>query len=107
VFDSALKETIMNSLVEAKVGDYLINRMHYNPYDCGTILECMRRAAQLAGHDLDEEFRFSGLGAGPEARIAAGIVDLALLGGGCETTEYAIRSEIRNWITRNPRKGRH
>jgi hypothetical protein len=96
----------MNSLVEAKIGDYLVNRYHYNPYDCGTILECMRDLARMAGHDLNEEFRSAGLGAGPEARIAAGIVDLAMLGGGCETTDYAIRSEIGRWLRTRPRKGR-
>lgn len=96
----------MNSLVEARIGDYLINRLHCNYYDCGTILECMRSLARVSGFTLDEPYRFAGLGAGPEARIASGIVDLALMGGGAETSEYAIRSQIRDWLIKNPRKGR-
>jgi len=96
----------MNSLVEAKVVDYLVNRLHCDPFDCGTVLQCMRSLACAAGHELDERFRFAGLGAGPEGRMAAGIVDLAMMGAGCETTEYAIRQQLTTWITRNPRKGR-
>lgn len=96
----------MNSLVEAEVGDYLIKRLHYHPFDCGTILECMRSLARMSGGDLDEHFRWVGLGAGPEARIASGITDLALGGGGCETSDYAIRAQIRDWLLKNPRRGR-
>lgn len=95
----------MNSLVEAKVKDTLVHRFHYNPYDCGTILECMRSLATAAGYDLDERFRHAGMSSGPEGRIAAGIVDLALMGGGCETTEHTIRMHVDDWIRRNPSKG--
>jgi len=96
----------MDSLVEAKVGDYLRNGLHINPFDVGTVLECMRSLACAGGNDLDESFRYAGLGAGPEARIASGIVDLALLGGGCETSDYAIRMQVRDWTRRHTRKGR-
>ena len=95
----------MDSLVEAKVKDFLWNWLHYNPYDLGTIVECMRHQARVAGTDLEEDFRFAGLGAGPEGRIAAGIVDRALLGGGCETSDYAIRMQLEEWVRKNPRKG--
>ena len=50
--------------------------------------------------------RYAGLGAGPEARIASGITDKALGGGGCETSDYAVRSQIREWLLRNVRRGR-
>jgi hypothetical protein len=96
----------MNSLVEARVDTYLQSWLHYHPYDCGTILECMRSLARVAGHEVDEDFRFAGLGAGPEARVASGITDLALGGGGCETSDYAIRAQIRDWLLRNVRRGR-
>jgi hypothetical protein len=95
----------MNSLVEAKVKDYLIQRLRYNPHACGTVVEHMRSLARVAGYDLDERFRRANLGAGPEARVASGIVDLALGGGGCETPEYTIRMHVDDWIRRNPVKG--
>ena len=95
----------MNSLAEAKIKEYLVDRLHYDPYDCGTIVECMLNLARLTGHGLDDRFRHAGLGAGPEARIAACLVDRALLGGGCETTEYALRQHIDDWLMHNPPKG--
>jgi len=96
----------MNSLAEAKVRDYLVNFYHYDPYECGTVLECMRDLARVAGHELDERFRHLGLAAGPEASIAAAIVDRALGGPGSDTSEYTIRAQIDNWIRLHPAKGR-
>jgi hypothetical protein len=96
----------MNSLVEAEIRDYLTRKLHYHPYDCGTILERMRTLARVAGYQLDEPFRYAGLGAGPEGRIAAAIVDRALGGGGTEVSDYALRAQIRDWLLRNPRRGR-
>jgi len=95
----------MNSIVEANVKNYLISRWHYNPYDCGTILECMTALARVGGSELTDEFAFAGLGAGPEARVASTIVDRAQLGGGCQTSEYEIRAQINEWIRRFRRKG--
>ena len=95
----------MNSIVEAKIRDFLRYDLHCRPYDCGTIVECMTSLARMAGYDLDETFARAGLGAGPEARVAAAIVDRALGGGGCETSDYAIRTEISRWIRSHPRKG--
>ncbi len=96
----------MNSIVEAEVRDYLCNRLHYDPYQCGAIVERIRNLARMAGHDLDARFAHAGLGAGPEARVAAGIVDLATGGGGCETAAYTIRKEISQWLHTSPRRGR-
>ena len=95
----------MNAITEAKVKDYLISHWHYNPYDCGTILECMTSLARTGGGELADEFAFAGLGAGPEARVASSIVDRALLGGGCQTSEYEIRAQINEWVRRFRRKG--
>ena len=95
----------MNSIVEARIKNYLINRWHYSPFDCGTILECMTALARVGGSELADEFAFAGLGAGPEARVASTIVDRALLGGGCQTSEYEIRGQINDWIRRHRRKG--
>jgi hypothetical protein len=96
----------MDSIVEARIKDFLQYDLHYRAYDCGTIVECMNDLARMAGYDLDDQFARAGLGAGPEARIAAGIVDRALGGGGCETSDYAIRTEINRWVRSHPRKGR-
>ena len=97
----------MNSLAEAKIQDFLIHWLHYRPYDCGTALECMRSLARMAGYDaLDENFAQAGLGAGPDAHIASSITDRALGGGGTETTDYAMRMEINDWLRRFTRKGR-
>ncbi len=96
----------MNSIVEEELRMYLVNRLHYDPYQCGTILEVMRALARMAGHDFDHRFRHAGLGAGPEARVAAGLVDLAMGGGGCETSPYTIRKHIDDWLLKNPAKGR-
>lgn len=95
----------MNSIVEAKIRDFLRYDLHCRPYDCGTIIECITSLARMAGHDLDEGFAHAGLGAGPEARVAAAIVDRALGGNGCETSDYAIKTEISRWIRSHPRKG--
>ncbi len=97
----------MNSIVEAKVNDLLKHDFHFRAYDCGTVIECIRSLAQAAGYDLDDRFAHAGLGAGPEARIASVIVDRALLGGGCEAPDYAIKQEVDRWIRSHPRKGLH
>jgi len=96
----------MNSIVEAKIRDFLQYDLHCRWDDCGTIIEHLTELARMAGHDLDENFARAGLGAGPEARVASAIVDRALGGGGCETPEYAIRTEIGRWVRSRPRKGR-
>jgi len=94
----------MNSIVEAKIGDYLRSRLHLGPYECGAVVYCIRNLARMAGHDLDDRFAGAGLGAGPEARVGAAIVDLALGGGGCETSEYTIRQEVARWLWTTPRR---
>lgn len=95
----------MNAITEAKIKAYLSNRWHYDLYQIGAIVYNMRSLARMAGHDLDDHFRFAGLGAGPEARVASGITDLALGGGGCETSEYAIRHQIQHWLLTTPSMG--
>lgn len=93
----------MNSITEARVLDLLRNHYHYDPYECGTIIQCMRNLARAGGNALDERFQYSGLGSGPEARVAAGIVDRALMGGGSETSDYEVRQEISHWLRTNRR----
>jgi len=95
----------MNSIVEAKVKDFLQNWLKCNPYDCGTIVEQLTAVARVAGHELDERFAEAGLGAGPEARVASRIVGRALLDQGNETPDYAMDKEVRKWLREHPRKG--
>ncbi|MCK4660644.1 MAG: hypothetical protein KAV82_14070 [Phycisphaerae bacterium] len=95
----------MDSIDEAKVMGFLRYRLNYDPYEVGTIIYNMRDLARMAGHALDHRFGGAGLGAGPEARIACGIVELALGGGGCETSMYTIRQEIARWLRTTPPKG--
>ncbi|NLX21196.1 MAG: hypothetical protein GXY55_05920 [Phycisphaerae bacterium] len=96
----------MNSLVEAKVGDFLRNWLHYDPYDCGALLEQMRSLARVRGFQFDERFARAGLGGGPEAAIAAAIVDRSLGGGGCEVSDYEMRKHLDAWQRSMPPKGR-
>ncbi len=95
----------MNSIVEAKVRTYLQDRLHYDPYECGAVVKNLRSLARTAGHELDDRFAHSGLGSGPEGRVAAGIVELALGGGGSETSMYTIRQEIDRWLRTTPLTG--
>ena len=95
----------MNALVETKVRDYLKQTMHYDPYQAGTITYVVRQLAQVVGHGVDERFARVGLGAGPEARVAAAIVDRALGGGGCETSMYTIRQHTDHWLRTTSLKG--
>ncbi|MCP4245712.1 MAG: hypothetical protein GY778_01560 [bacterium] len=95
----------MNSIEEAKVRTYLQYTLHYDPYQVGAIVLNIRNLARMGGHDLDHRFAHAGLGAGPEARIAAGIVELALGGGGCETAMYTIRTQIQQWLLKTPPVG--
>ena len=96
----------MDSIVEAKVRDFLRNWLRADPHDCGTLVDKIWSLARMGGHDLDERFAGAGLGAGPEARVAAGIVDRALGGGGCETSDYTIKAHVAEWLRKNPSLGR-
>ena len=96
----------MNSIAEAKLRNFLRDHLHYDPYECGTIIYNIRSLARMAGHDIDPRFAHAGLGAGPEARVAAGVVELSMVGGGgCETSMYTIRQEIDRWLRNTPPKG--
>lgn len=95
----------MNSIDEAKVRGYLQQDLHYDLYQTGAVMYNMASLARAAGHEIDHRFAAVGLGAGPECRIASGITSLALGGGGCETSMYAIRKEIARWLDTTSAKG--
>ena len=96
----------MDSLVTARVKTYLMTRLHRDASECGAILRVMRSVAQAGGYDVDRRFARAGLAAGPDARIAAGIVNRALSGSsGSATSEYAIKTVLDRWVTQNPSAG--
>jgi len=96
----------MDSLIEARVKRYLRNVLHRDAYECGAIFFNIRQLARHGGYAVDERFARSGLAAGPEARIAASIVDHALGGGGgSASSRYQIRTQINRWVERTPPMG--
>ncbi len=95
----------MNSIDEAKVRGFLQYDLHYDQFQTGTVMYNMTALARAAGHEIDHRFASAGLGAGPECRVASGIISLALGGGGCETSMYAIRTEIGRWLETTSAKG--
>lgn len=96
----------MDSILEKKVKDYLVNRLKYQKTDCGAIVFNMRKVATACGAGFTEKFGEAGLGAGPEARIASEIVDRATLGGGgSASSEAHMRSVIDRWIRNTPPMG--
>ncbi len=96
----------MNSIVEEKVKGYLRTRLQRSPTECGAILFRMRKAAQVAGFGLNAYFGQAGLAAGPEARVAAGIVNHALGGGGGGVvSEGIMRDTLDRWVRTTPGMG--
>jgi len=96
----------MNSIVEEKVKGYLRNRLKYDPYACGAILFNMRKAARVAGYELNDYFGRAGLSAGPEARVASGIVNRALGGGGGGVvSDHIMKQTLDRWIRVSPGMG--
>lgn len=87
----------MQSPTEARIERYLTDRLKFRWSDAGTIMERMRTLARVAGFDLDDRFATAGLAAGPEARVAAGVVNYALGGGGgSAVSEFA----MKQWASR-------
>jgi hypothetical protein len=95
----------MDSVAIARTKLYLRERLHIDPYNIGAIVFNMRQLARMGGHELDERFARAGLGAGPEARVAASIVDRALGGGGTATSEHHVRLATDKWIRTTPPMG--
>jgi len=96
----------MDSLAAAKVKRYLRTVLHRDAYECGAIYHNIRQLARHSGYAVDERFARSGLAAGPEARVAASIVDHALGGGGgSATSTYQLRRQIDRWVEKTPPMG--
>ena len=89
----------MNSIVEEKVKQYLINELKRPSTECGTIVFRMRSAARTAGFSLNACFGQAGLAAGPDARVASGIVNRALGGGGGGVvSEGIMKNVLDRWV---------
>lgn len=96
----------MHAPVDARVERFLTNRLQFKWSDTGTIIERMRSLARVGGFDLDSHFASAGLAAGPEARVAAGIVNYALGGGGSAVSEYEMKQWASRWVRTLRPKGR-
>ncbi|UCE58248.1 MAG: hypothetical protein JSU63_12485 [Phycisphaerales bacterium] len=89
----------MDSIAEAKLKKFLQNKFKYLPNDCRAACFNIRRLAHKGGFQVDHRFAQSGLAAGPEASVAAGIVAHALgFGGGGATADYTMKATIDLWI---------
>jgi len=96
----------MHAPIDARIERFLTNRLNFKWSDTGTIMERMRTLARAGGFDLDERFASAGLGAGPEARMAAGIVQYAIGGSGSAVSEYEMKRWASRWVRTLRPKGR-
>ena len=89
----------MNSIVEEKVKLFLINELKRPTTECGAIVFRMRSAARTAGFALNSYFGRAGLSAGPDARVASGIVNRALGGGAGDVVSEGIMTTVLDrWV---------
>lgn len=87
---------------EIRLKHYLNRYFHLNPSERAAVVLKMRTLARAGGHILDAKFAQSGLGAGPEARIASAIVARVLGTSGSATDENEIRMYLDKWIRESP-----
>lgn len=90
------------TISEVKLKQYLNRYFHLNPNERAAVVLKMRTLARAGGHTLDAKFAQSGLGAGPEARIASAIVARVLGTSGSATDENEIRVYLNKWIRESP-----
>lgn len=96
----------MHSRTDAIVERFLIQKLQFKHHEVGSILERMRTLARVGGFDLDHHFATAGLAAGPEARVAAGIVQYAMGGGGSAVSPYEMKNVASKWVRTLRPKGR-
>jgi len=90
------------TLSEVRLKQYLNRHFHLDPNERAAVVLKMRALARAGGHVLDAKFAQSGLGAGPEARIASAIVARVLGTSGSATDENEIRLYLNKWIRESP-----
>lgn len=90
----------MEPLAEEYVRMFLRATFHLDLPQVKVVLTRLTSAAQVGGFDLDERFAGAGLGAGPEARVAAAIVGHSQvgLGGGGAVDKAEMRDTISRWL---------
>ena len=97
----------MDSVADGKVTGYLRNKWHYRPFDCERALNRIRELSRVAGYGLDARFGQAGLAAGPDASVAAGIVNRALGGGGGSVvSDFIMKSTLDRWLRTAPSRRR-
>lgn len=97
---------MQNMINVERVKHFLVDHFHYNPNDCGSILEMVRRHARVTGFDVDDRFGAAGLSSGPESRAASRLVGLALGIRGNETSEDSLKKELDYWLQHSWQLGR-
>jgi len=90
----------MEPLAEEYVRMFLRTQFHLDLSQVNVVLTRMASAARVGGYDLDDRFATAGLGAGPEARVAAAIVGRSLVGvgGGDAIDKAEIRDTLARWL---------
>ncbi len=93
----------MDSIVEAKVQEYLRATWHLQPHERRAIIDEIDARAHAAGYEPDERFAHAGLGAGPEGRAASRLVGRALGVHGDESSDYSLKKEVDQWLRVTPK----
>ncbi|MFH1108379.1 MAG: hypothetical protein V1790_04160 [Planctomycetota bacterium] len=96
----------MDSIAEERIASFLQDKFHYRPEQCGAIVPRIRTLARVAGFGLDAQFGTAGLAAGPDARVAAGIANRALGGGGSVVSDFIMKSTLDRWLRTAPSRRR-
>ena len=77
----------------------MINGLKRPTTECGAIVFRMRSAAKTAGFALNAYFGRAGLSAGPDARVASGIVNRALGGGAGDVVSEGVMTHVLDrWV---------
>ena len=91
----------MDAIVDSQIARYLKDELHCDPMQVGSAIAQIRSIAKMAGFGVDEQFASAGLRAGPEARIAAAIVGLAIGATGSGISVDAIKEQIDRWAEKH------
>lgn len=88
----------MDTHLEQKVWHYLRDRLGFSPLDCDTVQHHIKKVARAGGYAVDHRFADAGLGSGPEARVASGIVKYAMGGGGISLCDHELKRTVEYWL---------
>lgn len=88
----------MDAHLEQKVWHYLRERLGFSPLECDTVQHHIKNVARAGGYDVDHRFAEAGLGSGPEARVASGIVKYASGEGGIPLCDHEMKRTVAYWL---------